>query len=463
MNSLKRCITRLAPIVGWRVWIPVIALSMAPRAAQAQSGSGLFMRNAQFVFAGLNTNNNPLALIDVGFKSRPAFVDIDADGDQDLFVGSMNGTIHFFENVGTSNNAVFADEAITPQLFSGVDVGSDSAPAFADLDSDGDFDAVIGHLGTGVFYYENTGVSNAANFILRTGTNDPFDAAQDGLGGRTSPTLIDINGDGRVDLVSGTSGGTLQYCQNTGSLTDPAFTFMEDDENPFDGIDVGIESAPFAVDRNGNGRPEGFLVGRQNAELRVVVRNGVNGPFRIPGDMDSFPLVDIEEIDGRCTPAMVDLDGDGLWELVIGGDLGKAYYLKPTGLSFFSWQGQYFTLPAQATNAAPAADPDGDRIVNFLEYAIGSSPLVASNDFHFSASLNGLGQFTFSLAVRDDDPQLALAAQVSGNITFEAPTLIQPVVSDPDVDDGLKTLTFTDVSGNGAGQSFLRLQFNVQP
>lgn len=421
------------------------------------------MRNAKFIFAGVNTNNNPLAFIDIGFKSRPAFVDIDADGDQDLFVGSMDGTIHYFENVGTSNNAVFADETITPQLFSGVDVGSDSAPAFGDIDGDGDFDAVIGHFATGVLYYENTGVPTAAHFVLRTGANDPFDAVQDELGSRTSPTLTDVNRDGKLDLVSGTAFGALQYCENTGSATKPAFTFREDQDSPFDGIEVGSDCAPFAVDRNRNGRPEGFLVGHQLHHLRVVVRNGVTGPYRIPPDMDSFPLVDLDEVDTRCTPTMVDLDADGVWELVVGGDSGKAIYFRPTGLYFETWQSQYFSLPAQATNAAPAADPDGDRLINFMEYAIVSSPIVASNQFAFSASLNGIGQPTLSFQIRDDDPKLVVSAQVASNLTFSSPVLLQPVITDPDIDDGFKTLTFTDTSGTGAGQSFMRLQFSLLP
>jgi hypothetical protein len=33
----------------------------------------------------------------------------------------MDGIIHQFEIIGTSNDAVFAEESITPQLFSGVD------------------------------------------------------------------------------------------------------------------------------------------------------------------------------------------------------------------------------------------------------------------------------------------------------------------------------------------------------
>jgi hypothetical protein len=462
MNNSRRLITVLTQIPQSARSLLVVTLALT-LCASAQTASGQFMRNAQFIFAGVNTNNNPLAFIDIGFKSRPAFVDIDADGDQDLFVGSMDGTIHYFENVGTSNNAVFADEAITPQLFSGVDVGSDSAPAFADLDGDGDFDAVLGHFATGVVYYENTGVPTAAQFTLRTGANDPFDAVQDELGSRTSPTLTDVNRDGKMDLVSGTAFGTLQYCENTGSVNNPTFTFKEDIDDPFDGIDAGSDSAPFAVDRNRNGRPEGFLVGHQLQDLRVVVRIGVTGPFKIPSDMESFPLADLDEVDTRATPTMVDLDANGAWELVTGGDNGKVIYFKPTGLAFDTWQGQYFSLPAQATNAAPTADPDGDRLVNFMEYAIGSSPIVATNAFVYAAFLNSNGQPTLVFQIRDDDPKLVVAAQVSGNLNFSAPVLLQPTVTDPDIDDGFKTLTFTDTTGMEAGQRFMRLQFSLLP
>jgi hypothetical protein len=464
MNCSHRLIASLPRIPQPSGALLAVVLASMPWWAEAQTtGYGPFMRNAQFVFAGVNTNNNPLAFIDIGFKSRPAFVDIDADGDQDLFVGSMNGTIHQFENVGTSNNAVFADEAITAQLFSGVDVGSDSAPTFADLDNDGDFDAVLGHFATGVVYYENTGVPSAAQFTLRTGANDPFDAAQDFLGSRTSPTLTDVNGDGKVDLVSGTSFGTLQYCENTGTATVPAFTYREDLDDPFDGIDAGSDSAPFAVDRNRNGRPEGFLVGHQLQELRVVVRNGVAGPFKIPSALESYPVAELDDVDTRATPTMVDLDANGAWELVTGGDNGKVIYFKPTGFDLAAWQGQYFNLPAQATNAAPAADPDGDRLVNFMEYAIGSSPIVASNEFVFSATLNGIGQPTLAFQIRDDDPKLVVTAQASSNLGFSSPLLLQPVVTDPDIDDGFKTLTFTDPSGMGSGQRFLRLEFSLLP
>lgn len=460
MNQLHQHNKSFARIPQTSGWLLALALIIMSRCAEAQTtGYGPFFRNAQFVFAGVNTNNNPLAFIDIGFKSRPAFVDIDADGDQDLFVGSMDGTIHYFENVGTTNTPIFADENITPQLFSGVDAGSDSAPAFADLDGDGDFDAVIGHFATGVLYYENTGVPSAAHFVLRTGALDPFDAVQDDLGSGTSPTLTDVNRDGKIDLVSGTSFGALQYCENTGTVNSPAFTLREDDENPFDSVGA---ITPFAVDRNRNGRPEGFLIGVQIADLRVCVQNGVTGPYKIPNDMDSYPLADLD-VDSRCTPAMVDLDADGSWELVTGGDDGKALYFKPTGLAFDTWQGQYFNLPAQATNAAPTADPDGDRLVNFMEYAIGSSPIVSSNQFVFTAALNGSGQPTFVFQLRDDDPKLAVAAQVSSNLGFTSPVLLQPTVTDPDIDDGFKTLTFTDTSGMGAGQRFLRLQFSLLP
>ncbi len=85
---------------------------------------------------------NPFGLTDVGTRSRPALADLDDDGDLDALIGGNSGDTIFFENTGTATAPAFAAPQTNPSgLADGV---SRSSPAFADLDGDGDLDALIG-------------------------------------------------------------------------------------------------------------------------------------------------------------------------------------------------------------------------------------------------------------------------------------------------------------------------------
>ncbi len=89
-----------------------------------------------------------------GSNATPALVDIDADGDLDLFVGETTGTINFFRNVGTPASPQF--EEVTDE-FGDIDVGRRSFPTFEDLDGDGDFDLVVGRDEKSLAVFRNTG------------------------------------------------------------------------------------------------------------------------------------------------------------------------------------------------------------------------------------------------------------------------------------------------------------------
>ena len=95
---------------------------------------------------------NPFGLANVGLNSFPAFADLDGDGDLDAFVGEYLGRTIFFANTGTVSAPALAPPATNP--FGLADVGKNAKPAFADLDGDGDLDAWIGGSRGQTFFFE---------------------------------------------------------------------------------------------------------------------------------------------------------------------------------------------------------------------------------------------------------------------------------------------------------------------
>jgi len=88
--------------------------------------------------------------IDVGRRSVPRFVDLDRDGDQDLILGSESNGIQVYRNDGTATEPKFTLVGQLP-----VDVPPYAVPAFVDIDADGDLDLFVGGNGGGVLYFEN--------------------------------------------------------------------------------------------------------------------------------------------------------------------------------------------------------------------------------------------------------------------------------------------------------------------
>ena len=140
-------------------------------------------------------STNPYGITSTSGYAIPTLVDIEGDGDLDLFVGNSDGNILFFRNTGSSSAPSFA--AATTNPFGISDIGDRSAPAFADVDADADLDLLIGRSDGNILFFENTAASHSSNPAYRS----PVILPNADNGGDASPALVDLNGDGKLDLL----------------------------------------------------------------------------------------------------------------------------------------------------------------------------------------------------------------------------------------------------------------------
>ena len=154
---------------------------------------------------------------DDGFNVVPAFADVDGDGDLDLFLGTFSGTVRFYRNTGTAESPQF-DRA--PDGDVELQQGNYATPALVDIDADGDQDLFVGSSsaeGT-VSFYRNEGSAQVPDFTFVTDTYGDIQAGKS----RTHPAFSDRDEDGTPDLYLGTSAGIAVY-PNTGTPQAPAF------------------------------------------------------------------------------------------------------------------------------------------------------------------------------------------------------------------------------------------------
>ncbi|MBN2088476.1 VCBS repeat-containing protein, partial [candidate division KSB1 bacterium] len=138
---------------------------------------------------------------------RPALVDIDNDKDLDLFVGEREGGIDFIRNAGTALEPKWRLES--KNYFNFIFDDNYYAPAFCDIDADGDPDAFIGsHIGK-IIFMQNDGTP--ANPVW-TKITDEF--MQIDVGYHSLPTLCDLDKDGDFDLTIGASDSVIIYLNN---------------------------------------------------------------------------------------------------------------------------------------------------------------------------------------------------------------------------------------------------------
>lgn len=286
-------------------------------------------------------------------NKRDLIVSVNATSKLDFVFGETNHLL-YYKNMGMDNQPVFDRVQSDFLIDRMLDFGGWAAPAFADIDGDGDMDLFVGNNGNyantldtadRIAFLENTGTRNQAVFVLRS--LDYAGISSRGIR-KIAPHFADLDGDGDLDLLIGNQNGRLIHFRNDGSSNTPNFVWASD---AYQGIDVGENSTVSVADVN-NDNLHDLIIGEKDGNLNYYRNVGNASSPRYVLQSDTFGGVQLNEyilqtfIDpitseafdslvldhqGFSVPCVVDLDGDGNLELIGGAIQGTLRLF--TGLS----------------------------------------------------------------------------------------------------------------------------------
>lgn len=224
-------------------------------------------------------------------------VDWDRDGRNDLIVTEEDGYILFYRNTGKVDARrvpVFADPVALRQPCKDLCFGALATPAAFDMDGDGDLDLVVGNSAGYLALIENLSGKGVAHpswaeprlikvdgrpFVIKAGYNGSIQGPVEAGFGYTVPSVADWDGDGLPDIMLNSIWGDVVWLRNVGALREPKFA------GPFD-VEVAWKGPQPRLDW-------GWYVPEKKANPKALLTQW------------------------RTTPYMIDLDKDGLMDLVM--------------------------------------------------------------------------------------------------------------------------------------------------
>jgi hypothetical protein len=263
--------------------------------------------------------------------ASPKFADIDHDGDFDLFTGNYGGVIQFYENTGTSSAPEFAQPHPNPfGIITPLSEYNIAFPAFADIDHDGDLDLFIGGISDNeqstadIQFYENAGTNIAPAFASPQA--NPFGLQPAYLFAMVE--FADIDNDGDLDLFAGVGYGSIQFYENTGTITEANFEAGQ--QNPFGLTPAYNFGSPAFADIDHDGDLDLFVGEYYGNTLFFQNTGSATSPAFATVVTNPFGLVATNYYN---FPAIADLDDDGDMDIMTGEYYGSMQYFKNTEIN----------------------------------------------------------------------------------------------------------------------------------
>lgn len=346
-------------------FLPVLALAQNPAATPAADGNCLqngkfelftsqdnvwdgvdsggylagFQGGTEIIQEGGKVGRTPMAM---GVQAA----DLNGDGLLDLMTVDPAGYFRVYFNKGTKAEPKFAQGEMVPIFLRRIPVASaawSNLPKFSlvDLTGNGSQDLMVGNYAGQLLLIKNSGNRSVPDWRLPAKIESALlPTASEGRlwANLLAPCAFDWNRDGKMDVLVGEgsySANAVHLLLNEGSSTAPKFS--EDSRQYLAYGDGREQLTPAVIDYNGDGQPD-LLVGDRTGVINIYLsegpwKNGVELKLQNePVMFGTAKKIGWGSEGAKCVaPAVADLNGDGLFDILVGEPNGRIAYSYNTG------------------------------------------------------------------------------------------------------------------------------------